>query len=229
MAKQTGRRKPSRKKTLQEVTSTLQDLINNELSDASLRIKSIQSKVEQVKQKQLPGHTSGSRTTAAGAAEAANDRDDENWIEALGDELEEFLPTQQSSGANEQPHAGTAIPENPVQQPPATKSESGQQAEAGSGNNRFNDQIDMWDDDIPVLREVAALSPAAKRDTKDSGATPARERARKLAVKIIARLNIELREKGKPELEPLIINRLQRILEEELAQQATNVENSGHE
>lgn len=226
MAKQ--RRKPSRKKTMQEVTSTLQDLINNELSDASLRVKSIQSRVEQAK------HSDGQASPEAdntedGPAQAANEQDDGNWIEALGDDLDEILPDEGAS--NQQPAAAETRPaKTGNQQDSETKTGNLADNKADDKkNNKFNDQIDMWDDDIPVLREVAAPPPAGKQAAEESGPIASRAQTHKLAVKIIARLNIELRKKGKPELEPLTINRLQRILEEELAQQAANVENSGHE
>lgn len=249
MAKQPGRRKPSRKRTLQEVTSTLQDLVNNELSDASLRIKSIQSRVEEARNNRAGGNTGsppGStplETKAAGQADNEQAAE-ENWIEALSEELIDILPEDKPPTDSTGPgitNRQQAIPDEQAASTQAkdtdrknSEQEAARKDSAAPATSNFNDQIDMWDDDIPVLREVAAPPPTGRSVTTidDSGGIrplPSRERVRKLAINIIAKLNIELRQKGKPELEPLIINRLQRLLEEELEQQAANMENSGNE
>jgi hypothetical protein len=199
MAKQSGRRKPSSKRTLQEVTSTLQDLVNNELSDASLRVKSLKSRVDQVRE-------GGSATEPVPTP--SNDLDeteDENWIEALGEELEEMM----AEVAETSPTTGTTPPD--------------------SDKKKSGDQLDIWDDDIPVLRDVASPAKASKPKTASPKPQSTKELAHTLAIRSIARLNIELRGRGKPELEPLLVNRLQRILELELDQQAANVENSADE
>lgn len=198
MAKQSGGRKPSRKHTLQEVTSTLQDLVNNELSDASLRFKSLKSRVDQVRD---------GKSVTETAPESSADTDeseDENWIESLGAELEEMMAQVVETTA-----ATEATP------PTSDESKSG-------------DQLDIWDDDIPVLRDVASPATVTKTRPASSTSKPqtTKELAHTLAIRAIARLNIELRERGKPELEALLVNRLQRILEQELDQQAANVENS---
>lgn len=199
MAKQSGRRKPSRKHTLQEVTSTLQDLVNNELSDASLRFKSLKSRVDQVRD----GKSASDPAPEAPAV--VDEPEDENWIESLGEELEQMM----SEVAESSPATEAAAP-------PSDKKASG-------------DQLDIWDDDIPVLRDVASPATAAvskpKQSRQDQPQTT-KERAHTLAIRAIARLNIELRQRGKPELEVLLVNRLQRILEQELDQLAANVENS---
>ena len=199
MAKQSGRRKPSRKHTLQDVTSTLQDLVNNELSDASLRFKSLKSRVDQVRDGKPASNP------AREAPAVADESEDENWIESLGDELEQMM----SEVAESSPAA--------------------EDAPAPSDKKASGDQLDIWDDDIPVLRDVA--SPATAGDSKPKPSRQhqpqtIKEQAHTLAIRAIARLNIELRQRGKPELEVLLVNRLQRILEQELDQQATNVENS---
>lgn len=67
------------------------------------------------------------------------------------------------------------------------------------------------DDDIPVLREVAHEVLAAAND-----ALPGPDRARAIAIQVVARLNIELRRDGAPPLDPSTIDRLQRLLFEAL-------------
>ena len=198
MAKQSGRHKPSSKRTLQEVTSTLQDLVNNELSDASLRFKSLKSRVDQVRD-------GGSASEPAPTLpNDADETEDEHWIEALGEELEQMM----AEVAENSPAADTTAPD---------KKQSG-------------DQLDIWDDDIPVLRDVASPAKAPESaPSKQDQPQSTKELAHILAIRSIARLNIELRQRGKPELEPLLVNRLQRILEQELDQQAANVENSADE
>ena len=67
-----------------------------------------------------------------------------------------------------------------------------------------------WDD-IPVLNEVV-MSPAAVA----APALPPSAAARDLALKAVARLNIELRKAGNAPLPPAIIDRLEHILREAL-------------
>lgn len=77
-----------------------------------------------------------------------------------------------------------------------------------------------WDD-IPVLEEIAAhpdeeMKPAA---------VPAPGRAREIAVKVVAKLNIELRKCGERALDPRTIDRLQSVLREALEAEGANVDN----
>lgn len=70
-----------------------------------------------------------------------------------------------------------------------------------------------WDD-IPVLNEVV-MSPAASAPSLPPDAA-----ARDIALKAVARLNIELRKAGNAPLPPAIIDRLEHILREALAAHA---------
>jgi len=72
-----------------------------------------------------------------------------------------------------------------------------------------------WDD-IPVLNEVV-MSPAAPAPS-----LPPDTAARDIALKAVARLNIELRKAGNPPLPPAIIDRLEHILRETLAAHAAD-------
>ena len=75
-----------------------------------------------------------------------------------------------------------------------------------------------WDD-IPVLNDIAAPPPST------AAGVPSADRARDIAVRTIAKLNIELRKRGERGLDPITIDRLQQLLQEELEQQAANVDN----
>lgn len=249
MAKPPGSHKPSRKRTLEDVTRSLQDLVNNELSDASLRMRSLQERVKKVRSDttaETPGSSpaqssepsSARLTPAPGKKPAANtsknhpgsdpveDMDPEEWIRVLGDAVADKTPSEPgTANIAEVSATGADIPSPTM---PTGQSATQAMTEA---DYQTGDQMDMWDDDIPVLRDVAAPPPMSEPEPAavDEHTLSPKERGRKLAIRVIAKLNIELREKGKPELPPLIINRLQRILEQELAQQAANMDNSDTE
>lgn len=72
-------------------------------------------------------------------------------------------------------------------------------------------------DDIPVLNEVAheILS-------QTGGMLPAPERAREIAIQVIARLNIELRQNGRQPLDTRTIHRLQQLLRHALSARPTD-------
>ena len=84
-----------------------------------------------------------------------------------------------------------------------------------------------WDD-IPVLEE--AVDMADINDTDEGHASgamlPHAGDARRLAIQVAARLNVELRKSGQPGLSSEIITRLARMLEEALAKGTANVENT---
>jgi len=87
-----------------------------------------------------------------------------------------------------------------------------------------------WDD-IPVLEEAVDMSEEfyAHETSHAPDATaplPPAEAARRLAVQVAARLNVELRKSGQGGLSSDIITRLARLLQEALAKGASNMENS---
>jgi hypothetical protein len=100
-----------------------------------------------------------------------------------------------------------------------------------------------WDD-IPVLDDVVAeLAAEYEHDTPGQPAgeraapkrpanlslpLPAPSRAHDLAVRTVARLNIELRKSGKRPLDPKVIARLAMMLRETLESDAAKVENKDH-
>ncbi len=89
-----------------------------------------------------------------------------------------------------------------------------------------------WDD-IPILEEVVDMS--EELDVHETGhaadqpvATklPTADAARRLAIQVAARLNVELRKSGQGGLSSDIITRLARLLQEALAKGAPNMENT---
>ncbi len=87
-----------------------------------------------------------------------------------------------------------------------------------------------WDD-IPVLEEAVDMSEEfyaqETSPAQDAAAPlPPAEAARRLAVQVAARLNVELRKSGQGGLSSDIITRLARLLQEALAKGASNMENT---
>ncbi len=78
--------------------------------------------------------------------------------------------------------------------------------------------------EIPVLEDIIDFNEEPEPRT-DAPAVPPAADARRLAIQVAARLNVELRKAGKPSLSSDVITRLARLLEEALAKAATNMEN----
>jgi hypothetical protein len=75
-------------------------------------------------------------------------------------------------------------------------------------------------DDIPVLDDVVA-HPQPEGAAPDESSDP-----RALAIRAVARLNIERRSRGEPPLEAATIDRLEQILREELERRTQNSDNT---
>jgi hypothetical protein len=89
-----------------------------------------------------------------------------------------------------------------------------------------------WDD-IPVLEEAVDLAEEIDAEGATPGASasvpsalPPADAARRLAIQVAARLNVELRKSGQAGLSSDIITRLARLLQEALAKGTANMENS---
>lgn len=82
-----------------------------------------------------------------------------------------------------------------------------------------------WDD-IPVLEEAVDMADINDTDEGPTAMLPHPGDARRLAIQVAARLNVELRKSGQHGLSSEIITRLARMLEEALAKGAANVENT---
>lgn len=117
-----------------------------------------------------------------------------------------------ASAADESPAADALAPwaaaEAPAPNEVATHEET--LAEPNTAARAPEQRSINWDD-IPVLNEVV-MSPAAVA----TPALPPSSAARELALKAVARLNIELRKAGNAPLPPAIIDRLEHILREAL-------------
>ena len=87
-----------------------------------------------------------------------------------------------------------------------------------------------WDD-IPVLEEAVDMADISDTDEGQAGGAmlPHAGDARRLAIQVAARLNVELRKSGQPGLSSELITRLARMLEEALAKGTANVENKRSE
>lgn len=299
--------KPSRKRTLEDVMSSLQDLVNNELSDAKLasRMPGTRSRDSGL-HNDIPENTAPDAPQAGDAIadEAPTDPgrdpntrdmfDQDNPFcdleaalvrrgtltkDELAQAAEPEISTPNPPGrwpadnavhdevnnADNPDEAGTLEDETIVASieaaveaalgQSATSGTMPQIADSGTGNTTpapdsgqarapaaapterktsepgkaATDQLEIdWEDDIPVLHEVAAPPPKAPwlPAAVDAEPLPSDDRARDIAIRVIARLNIELRDRGQPGLDPMLINRLQRVLREELAQHAPNMDNS---
>lgn len=80
--------------------------------------------------------------------------------------------------------------------------------------------------DFPVLEDAVELS----HETEPSAtALPSATDARRLAIQVAARLNVELRREGRDGLSSELITRLAHLLEEALAKAGANMENTGPE
>ena len=82
-----------------------------------------------------------------------------------------------------------------------------------------------WDD-IPVLEEAVDMADINDSDEGQASMLPHPGDARRLAIQVAARLNVELRKSGQPGLSSEIITRLARMLQEALAKGTANVENT---
>ncbi len=78
--------------------------------------------------------------------------------------------------------------------------------------------------EIPVLEDIIDFNDEPEPRT-DTPAVPPAADARRLAIQVAARLNVELRKAGKPSLSSDVITRLARLLEEALAKAGANMEN----
>lgn len=72
-------------------------------------------------------------------------------------------------------------------------------------------------DDIPVLQDVVAPPPYAAA----AGSPISVQRARDVVLRVVARLNLELRRRGAAALDPAAVERLQLLLREELERLST--------
>jgi hypothetical protein len=96
-------------------------------------------------------------------------------------------------------------------------------------HNHTPTDIPVLDDVVEEIEEVEAIALPVESDETTpfiASALPQGMDARKLAIQIAARLNVELRKDGKPVLSSDVIARLAHALEEALAKAAANMDNN---
>ncbi len=251
--------KPSRKRTLEDVQQHLQDLVDNELA-SPVKLNAIKPETPKQTPAPKPAAKATVRKkprkskdlihaleSLANRAAAAPEEPPSGA--AQSSDIQQETPQAMSPPPS---HAQTVSPDNldlfqDSETAPEDEATPFDNTQATSVQDRIaavvtrtRDEAPIegtvsnatqWEDDIPVLKEVAALPPVGG-DTDiihDLEPLPKPTRSRDLAVRVIAKLNIEMRKEGGPGLVPQTIKRLQTLLQEELEQQAANMDNTDNE
>ena len=212
--KKTENRKPSVKVTLEDVQQSLQDLIQNELAELD---------------KWDDQFTSSQPTTQLNTSPNAiinrkSVNEDSQTISTPVDPDDETQVREKSKKVSRKPKPETVTtksldPDNfELEAQPTEIPKSGKKKRQSKAHR---DDVSQFEDDIPVLREVATPPPSDSNEP-----LPESTHARDLAIRVIAKLNIELKRKGEPSLDPTTVNRLQALLRKELEQQAANMDNT---
>lgn len=202
-----AKHKPSTKRTLEDVLSSLQDLAKNELSDVDLISRagdenelSDQIKFDQDKKKTSKSVESNETSPIQMDVTSPQTELESGETGDIFDSLE-LLPADQISESAENDQNIEAAPEN--------NQESSEEKE---------EEI-RWED-IPVLEDVA--------DEPEAFEAPDPRVARKIAIQVAARLNIEMHKQGLDGLDIATINRLRALLVKELAKAASKSENGDY-
>ncbi len=153
-------------------------------------------------------------------------------------------PTAQKAKAKAKPEQGKTGKKATTQtraKPAQRKKPQIQKAKLAKGK-KIGHQVEIDWDDIPVLDQstnqiMTKTKKKEKTRTRDTGARPARgaqappkksrkeKKVRDIAIKAIAKLNIQLRKTGGQSLEPLMVDRLQHALKEVLDTQGAKGDN----
>lgn len=205
---------PSAKHTLDEVLKSLQDLVRNELADDT----DIDTKPQR-KTKREPAP----RTTPAPADPVASRADHDTEpsdlsADSIAAETDAAAPPPERA-----PAAAATATEDPaphLQQTafplPNDAPITARQPKPKKKKAAPPEQTSLLWEDVPVLNEIVVLPTDAV-----ATAVPPPERAREIAVRVIAKLNIERRKAGNATLDPVIIDRLEQLLREALIAAAT--------
>ena len=246
--------KPSRKVALEEVMRSLQDLVSNELATEPAKQpgepRAYASKKSRAAGRQPAAPSVAAPGTEAGFAEETPEmppgaaattpstpepRVAPNQVIPAGglqQELPYLDPLSPEPGVHQ---PGAAVPDIPPagaatdtdSHSPPDVSASPLAVAAPAAPEEVN-----WDD-IPVLEEAVEM--LEETETNEAGRVvggpaatnlPSTDAARRLAIQVAARLNVELRKSGQAGLSSDIITRLARLLQEALAKGASNMENS---
>ncbi len=216
--------KPSTKRTLEEVLSSLQDLTKNELSDIDLHSRAGTEPEKKQPAGPVPENpgTNDDNFNDNESIELDTVPDQVKLVSGeTGDIFEglELLPGVKISDENQDDLAD----------------ETSQPDQADQADPELNDI--RWED-IPVLEDVAEDLPEDQLENHlgaellDASAldtiefrSPDPQQARNIAIQVAARLNIEMRKQGLEGLDIATINRLRDLLVKELAKAATKSEN----
>lgn len=244
--------KPSRKVALNEVLQSLQDLVHNELSVPDKTAPTPQGSeapAEHVSHRQPDSSADKPLTPSARKTESRPTRTARSPVtpepspEVIPpgglqqelpylDPVETVNPTPATPTPDIAPPAPTKHPEPPPAS--AVEFETGaselapleplpeDREPAPIGVTTAAEAGDL--SEIPVLEDIIDFNdePEPRADTP---AVPPAADARRLAIQVAARLNVELRKAGKPSLNSEVITRLARLLEEALAKAGANMEN----
>lgn len=212
----TDKRKPipSPKHTLDDVLKTLQDLVRNELADEHVgrgrppRVTPrVQDEFDGDAPTTSPAATPSTDTAAARTTVAAQADTDIEFSSAplpapAADETGGRIDAADAPDVSAEPtHVGEDVSTAAAVDLAGATEGRTDTAQLGPEQTHIN-----WDD-IPVLNEVVDLPPQV---------APAAPNARTVAVRVVARLNIELRAAGTAPLDPAIIDRLEHLLREAL-------------
>jgi len=105
-------------------------------------------------------------------------------------------------------------------EPPTSATPSGD-----TDGGKLGGHVELELGDLPVLQDVVVPPPAATQLNLIEPPLPNADRARELAVRVAARLNIERRKRGEPGIDTKTIHRLQQLLREELEKAGAKGEN----
>lgn len=221
-----AKHQPSPKHTLDEVLKTLQDLVHNELAEegagAAKRTRrrtksdrdsdaadSPETNADDT-ETHNPAESEPQATSTDFETQAQSRATDAAALASLESLLQEFSPESLSPTPQTEPDTeAESTPEPEAVEPPPSKRGGKKKKTAPPEQTTIH-----WDD-VPVLNEVVALPRGASVGIDDAPLPPP-EKAREIAVRVIAKLNIELRKAGNAPLDPVIIDRLEQVLREML-------------
>jgi len=106
-------------------------------------------------------------------------------------------------------------------EPPAPATPAG-----NTDGGKLGGHVELELGDLPVLQDVVVPPPVATQLNLIEPPLPNADRARELAVRVAARLNIERRKRGEPGIDTKTIHRLQQLLREELEKAGAKGENT---
>lgn len=158
------------------------------------------------------------RETPFGAEESRFGIQDTLQFEEPPPSLASFLKDTQTEDRNHDAER-SETPESPIIEEPAVEVEDGEPGEVieafdvprepNSPPGPEESPLPTLDDGIPVLHEIAEIEPGHE--------PPTPEQLRHIAIRVIARLNIERRKAGEAPLDIRTIERLQQLLKEALS------------